>query len=187
MPHTTFETALGPCAIAWNDDKITAFQLPDANLPGAPSPPPEFVQKIIDRVRQHLQGELQDFRDIPVDLTGSGEFAQKVLAATRAIPTGHTTTYAEMAKELQSPGAARAVGQALGKNPIPLLIPCHRILAAGGKSGGFSAPGGVATKSRLLQLEGAATNTPIQFEPFIAPVSPPPTNAAIQHPARRPP
>ena len=116
------------------------------------------VLKIIKRVRKHLKGELQDFRDIPVDLGGVGPFVQKVCEAARKIPAGQTVTYADLAKPWAGPSLARAVGRALGRNPIPLIIPCHRVMAAHGKPGGFSAFGGRVTKAKLLAIEGAVVN-----------------------------
>jgi methylated-DNA-[protein]-cysteine S-methyltransferase len=109
-------------------------------------------------VRKHLEGGHQDFRDILVDLDGVGPFVRKVCEAARNITVGQTVTYAELANALGQPTAARAVGQALGKNPIPLIIPCHRVLAAHGKPGGFSAFGGRVTKAKLLAIEGAVVN-----------------------------
>jgi methylated-DNA-[protein]-cysteine S-methyltransferase len=114
-------------------------------------------------VCKHLQGELQDFRDITVDLERAGPFVQKVCEAAREIPVGHTVTYADLANTLGLPTGARAVGDALGKNPIPLIIPCHRVLAAAGKPGGFSAYGGRVTKAKLLAIEGAVVNLCLDF------------------------
>ena len=113
---------------------------------------------IIERVRKHLQGQLQDFRDIPVDLEGAGPFVRKVCEAARKIPAGQTLTYLEVAKTIGYDNSARSVGQALGRNPIPLIIPCHRVAAAHGKPGGFSAYGGRVTKAKLLAIEGAVVN-----------------------------
>jgi methylated-DNA-[protein]-cysteine S-methyltransferase len=168
-----FETPLGSCAIAWEepDDPraapaVTRFQLPEAapkrtetriarNAGArAASPPPPRIVEVICRVCQHLRGDVQDFRDVVVDLDGAGPFARRVYEAARLIPAGQTTTYGELAKAVNRPAAARAVGQALGRNPIALIIPCHRVLAAGGRPGGFSAHGGLATKARLLAVEG---------------------------------
>lgn len=172
IAYCLFETPLGSCGIAWSESAdvggpptVTHFQLPEgavgqtelriAQRSGArPGPAPPQIAELIDRVRQHLQGDVQDFRDVVVDLNGVGSFARKVYEAARAIPIGETVTYGELAKTLKCPNAARAVGQALGRNPVALLIPCHRILAAGGKPGGFSAHGGQATKARLLEVEG---------------------------------
>jgi methylated-DNA-[protein]-cysteine S-methyltransferase len=98
---------------------------------------------------------MEDFSDIELDLEESPPFARQVYKAARKIPLGQTRTYGQIAKSAGSPGAARAVGHALGQNPIALIVPCHRVLAAGGKKGGFSAHGGCATKARMLEIEGA--------------------------------
>jgi len=173
IAYCLFDTPLGPCGIAWRDDgaenvspAVTSFQLPEATAQameakiaresgGYPSSaPPPAIAALIERIRKHFEGNADDFRDIAVDLDGMGPFARRVYAAARAIPPGQTMTYGEIAEVLARPGAARAVGQALGKNPIPLIIPCHRVLAAGGKPGGFSAAGGLTTKARMLDVEG---------------------------------
>src|SRR5947209_4208597 len=173
--YCIFETPLGWCAIAWHDGAdssaspaVTCLQLPEATVKltesriaqrssaRKPSAPPPQIAEIIDKVCKHFQGEVQDFRDIPVNLDGSDPFARRVYEAARNIPAGQTGTYGETAKLLGQPAAARDVGQALAKNPIALIIPCHRVVAAGGKPGGFSARGGPATKAKMLALEGAA-------------------------------
>ncbi|BBA36297.1 methylated-DNA-protein-cysteine methyltransferase [Methylocaldum marinum] len=178
-PHyCVFDTPLGPCGLAWRDGgpegappAVVSFQLPDATVQATeariaresgarPSSAPPAIAAIIERIRRHLGGEAEDFRDIEVGLDHVGPFARQVYAAARAIPAGRTATYGEIAEAVARPGAARAVGQALGKNPIPLIIPCHRVLAAGGKPGGFSAPGGLATKSRMLAVEGVSWGLP---------------------------
>ena len=162
-----FETAGGFCGIAWNDLGITRFQLPARTaeaaergllrrVPGAASgtPTPE-VAETVAAVKRYFDCEAVDFSSVRLDLAGQDEFFQRIYAATRRVGWGHTTTYGTLAKELGAgPEAARDVGQAMAKNPVPLLIPCHRVLAAGGKVGGFSAPGGSATKIRMLELEG---------------------------------
>ncbi len=170
-PYFIFDSPLGPCGIAWTargaQTAVTHFQLPEASAEITKSrlarnsgasessaAPPEITQ-IIERVCRHLRGELEDFRDVAVDLKGTEPFARRVFEAAREIEAGQTRTYGDVAKTLGQPHAAQAVGQALGSNPIPLIIPCHRVLAAGGKLGGFSAPGGRATKERLLEIEGA--------------------------------
>jgi O-6-methylguanine DNA methyltransferase len=167
-----FETPLGWCAIGWSESgdipHVTSFWLPEATREGtgarvaarcgshSPSATPAEIAEVIHRVLWHLEGKIQDFRNVEVDLSGISPFPRRVLELTRQIPAGETRTYGELARVLGQPYAARAVGQALGRNPIPLIIPCHRVLAAGGKPGGFSAPGGRATKARLLALEGPA-------------------------------
>jgi O-6-methylguanine DNA methyltransferase len=168
-----FETPLGQCGIAWarsdgGQFAIRFFQLPEATprltesriaercgVVGA-SRPPAAVSAMIKRICRHLEGTPQDLADIPLDLRDLPDFARKVYIAARKIRAGQTRTYGDLAKAVGSPGAARAVGQALGRNPVALLVPCHRVLAANNKPGGFSAHGGCATKSRLLALEGRA-------------------------------
>jgi methylated-DNA-[protein]-cysteine S-methyltransferase len=159
MPHATFSTALGVCAIAWSDAGLTRFLLPDPERRSGgdtESEPPPWVEQIIERVRRHLTGEPQDFSDVRYDFGRMSAFNQKVLRAALAVKPGHTATYGDLAAAMsESPSASRAVGSALGANPWPLLIPCHRILAATGKMTGFSGPGGVSTKVKLLAVEGA--------------------------------
>ena len=175
--YCLFETPLGACGIAWREPAdsgsgpiLTAVQLPEdtpkrtesriARKAGSakPSAPPPEIAKIIEKIRRHLQGEMQDFRGIAVDLSGVEAFAREVYGAAREIPAGQTRTYGEIAKSLGQPSAAQEVGQALSQNPIPIIVPCHRVSAANGKLGGFSAPGGRATKLKLLALEGAPVN-----------------------------
>jgi len=177
VAYCLFETPLGWCGIAWSGNPspdtpyaVTSFQLPEATADLTESrivqnsgavksrKIPEQVIDINERVCKHLKGALQDFRDVPVDLDGVGSFVRKVCEAAREIPVGQTVTYADLANALGQPTATRAVGRALGGNPIPLIIPCHRVLAAGGKPGGFSAYGGRATKAKLLAIEGAVVN-----------------------------
>jgi methylated-DNA-[protein]-cysteine S-methyltransferase len=159
MPHATFNTPLGTCAIAWNESGLTRFLLPDPERRGGgntEAEPPSWVREIIDRVQRHLVGEAQDFADVRFDFTRVPEFVRSVLRATLDIKPGHTATYGEIATAIGQPiAASRAVGSALGDNPWPLLIPCHRVLAATGKMTGFSGPGGIATKIKLLAVEGA--------------------------------
>jgi methylated-DNA-[protein]-cysteine S-methyltransferase len=177
--YCLFETPLGSCAIAWSEGgnpstppAVTFFQLPEATSKRtesriarnagarAASAPPPRIAEVIQKVCQHLRGDVQDFRDVAIDLDGAGLFARQVYEAARLIPAGQTTTYGELARAVSRPAAARAVGQALGQNPIALIIPCHRVLAAGGKPGGFSAHGGRATKARLLAVEGVTFDAP---------------------------
>ena len=158
MPHATFATPLGTCAIAWSDAGLTRFLLPEPErgTSDTETEPPAWVAAVIERVKRHLAGDAQDFADLPYDFGRMPEFNRAVLRATLQVKAGHTATYGEIATNIgQPPAASRAVGAALGANPLPLLIPCHRIVAAGGKMTGFSGPGGVATKARLLALEGA--------------------------------
>jgi len=166
--HTLFDTPIGVCGIAWGPGGVVAVQLPEADaartrarllkgLPPLPelSPPPATVQAAIEGIQALLMGEARDLREVPLDMTRLTPFQREVYAMARAIPPGQTRTYGEMAQALGDAGLARAVGQALGHNPFAPVVPCHRVLAAGARSGGFSARGGVATKLRMLQIEGA--------------------------------
>lgn len=171
MPETklylTFETAGGACGIAWNSAGIARFQLPTRSaestarnmqrrLPGgAPGSPPPQVLDAVAAVRKYFLGTEVDFSGFILDLEEQSDFFRQIYAAARRVAWGQTTTYGTLAKELGvGPEAARDVGQAMARNPIPLIIPCHRVLAAGGKVGGFSAPGGAAAKVRMLEIEG---------------------------------
>jgi methylated-DNA-[protein]-cysteine S-methyltransferase len=158
-----FETPLGACGIWWGVRGITRVQLPEVAGPDNGIEPPPEVRDAIDRITRLLTGEPVDLSDLPLDMDGLPELHRRVYDIARRIPPGETRTYGQVAAELGDPGAARAVGQALGRNPFPIVVPCHRVLAAGGKSGGFSAPGGVATKMRLLEIEGAIEPT-LPFE-----------------------
>lgn len=170
-----FPTAIGSCGLAWTTRGISALQLPAATeaatrgllrrLVGdvAESAPPPTVAAAIARIQALLQGARDDLADIALDLDGVEPFAQTVYDVTRRIPPGATLTYGAVAARIGEPGAARAVGAALGRNPVAIIIPCHRVLAAGGADGGFSAPGGAATKRRLLEIEGAITPQPDLF------------------------
>jgi methylated-DNA-[protein]-cysteine S-methyltransferase len=165
--YAVFETVGGFCGIGWNDVGITHFQLPtrteDATehlmhrrAPAAvrTTPTPEVAQAI-EAAKRYFAGEAIDFSGFTLDLAGQEPFFRQIYDATRRIGWGRTTTYGTLAKELGAgPEAARDVGQAMANNPVPLIIPCHRVLAAGGKLGGFSAPGGSSAKERMLALEG---------------------------------
>lgn len=169
MRHTLiFDTAFGRCAIAWHDAGLTAVRLPDEDrhllaslarqAPTATPWPdadalPGWVADAVRDIRRLLAGEPQDLKHVPIDLRATGVFERRVYAAAQALPPGHTCTYGELALALGDPAAMRAVGHALGNNPWPLVVPCHRVTAAGGKLGGFSAPGGNETKRQLLVLE----------------------------------
>ena len=162
-----FATPLGRCALVWRGDAIVGAALPEADdaamrrslarrFPGAVgAEPPPFVAAAAERVVRHFSGEPQDFSELPLDLSAGSDFERAVYAAALAIPCGETRTYGDLARTVGQPGGAQAVGLALGRNPVPILVPCHRILAAAGRSGGFSAPGGVSTKFRMLEIERA--------------------------------
>ena len=163
-----FDTAIGCCAVGWNGTRIIQVSLPEDSpdatrrrmsnrLAGsAEQLPPDVVQKAIERIVAMLDGSGDDLADIEVDLSGVGDFRRAVYRVTRRIRPGTTLSYGAIATELELPvAAARAVGRALGQNPCPIIVPCHRVLAADGSMHGFSATGGVLTKRRMLQLEGA--------------------------------
>ncbi len=164
--YTLFPTAIGPCAVAWTERGICAIQLPDADeerttrllrarIPSAePATPTRDVALAIRRIREHLAGSAQDLTTIRLDTSRLGAFDARIYELARRIPTGQTVTYGELARRAGSPGAARAVGVSMGRNPYPIVVPCHRVVAKGG-AGGFSAPGGLLTKARLLAAEGA--------------------------------
>ena len=163
----SFDTLLGTCAVAWSADGLLGVQLPEVSalrtrdrlarrFPDAlPLEPPPAVQQAIAAMQALLQGTPNDLLHIALDLHGVPAFHQRVYALARAILPGATRTYGDLATELGDPSAARAVGQALGQNPFPIVVPCHRVLAARGAMGGFSANGGVETKRRMLAIEGA--------------------------------
>ncbi len=164
---TLFETAIGRCGIAWGERGIAGVYLPESTerqtrarllrrFPGAAeSTPPAEVQGAVEAIAALLAGERRDLSAIPLDLDGVPDFHRRVYDIARTIPPGETLTYGEVARRLGDPAQARAVGQALGQNRHPIVVPCHRVLAAGGRTGGFSAPGGTSTKLRLLEIEGA--------------------------------
>jgi methylated-DNA-[protein]-cysteine S-methyltransferase len=156
MPRATFPTALGACALSWSDAGLTGFELPAALGRDDDAPVPAALAPLVARVQQHLAGQLQDFSDVRYDFARVPEFHREVYRATLGVKAGQTASYGDVAARLgQPPGASRAVGAALGTNPWPLLVPCHRIVSAAGKMTGFSGPGGVKTKLKLLALEGA--------------------------------
>ncbi|MDB6095659.1 MAG: methylated-DNA--protein-cysteine methyltransferase [Verrucomicrobia bacterium] len=157
MPRATFETALGRCAISWELSGLIGFELPGALArEGDTADAPGNVAAIISQAQEHLAGKLRDFSDAPYDFSRVPGFAKAVYCATLAVKAGQTASYGNIATALgQPPAASRAVGAALGANPWPLLVPCHRIVAADGKMTGFSGPGGIKTKLRLLALEGS--------------------------------
>lgn len=156
MPAFVFETSLGPAAIEWDGPKVLRFCIPGSgSLPANPlASAPRHIRTLTDRVVLHCAGSPQDFRDAPLDFTRVPPFAAKVYQALRATPHGSTVGYGELAERAGSPGASRAVGTAMAKNPWPLLVPCHRVLAEGGRLGGYSAGNGLGSKVQLLALDG---------------------------------
>lgn len=169
---TSFYTAIGPCGIGWSHRGIRYLNLPENSLSelrdlmkkktglARQSPPPSWVEEIIDRVKMHLRGERQDFSDIQLDLDKTSKFCSKIYKTTRKLKAGAVASYGDIAQEINSPKAARAVGQALGKNPVGIIIPCHRVISRNKKIGGFSAFGGKHTKEKMLAAEGVSLKGP---------------------------
>ncbi|WP_236795975.1 methylated-DNA--[protein]-cysteine S-methyltransferase [Amycolatopsis sp. GM8] len=170
-----FGTAIGHCGIAWGEGGVVGVRLPDgsagltrarlhASYPdAAETEPPEPVRQAIADIVALLRGESRDLLQIPLDLGGVPDFHRRVYEIARTIPPGKTLTYGDVASRLGMPGSAQAVGRALGRNPFPIVVPCHRVLGADGKMVGFSAPGGVETKRRMLVIEGARADEPTLF------------------------
>jgi methylated-DNA-[protein]-cysteine S-methyltransferase len=171
--YHVFETAMGFCAIAWSDAGIARFQLPTKSAETAerlmrrrafgaePGAPPDGVADIVEAAKRYFDGEEADFSQVQLDLAGQDAFFAQIYDALRRVGWGRTTTYGALAKEVGAGRErARDVGEAMARNPAPLIIPCHRVLAAGGKIGGFSAPGGSKTKARMLELEGVRVGPP---------------------------
>jgi methylated-DNA-[protein]-cysteine S-methyltransferase len=161
-----FETRIGTCAVAWGPHGVTAIRLPALNVsdtreaiaaarPAAVETSPDAPMAMaIDAMKTLISGTASQLDSIALDMTGVPPFHRRVYEAARQIAPGSVLTYGDVARRLGQPGAARAVGQALGRNPFPIVVPCHRVVAANGRIGGFTAPGGVSTKQRLLAIEG---------------------------------
>lgn len=177
--HLVFETALGFIAIAWREAGLVRLCLPQRSRDSAErllhrrgpvdagsqaAVPPGWVEELVAAIRAYAAGEEVDFSGVPVDLSGVDDFHLAIYAEARRLAYGEVTTYGELARRAGHAGLARETGAALGANPVPLVIPCHRILAAGGRIGGFSAPGGSATKERMLKLEGVQVGPPPQAQ-----------------------
>jgi methylated-DNA-[protein]-cysteine S-methyltransferase len=172
-----FDTALGGCAIAWSESGVAGVQLPEADAAqtrrraqrrfgaDAGADPPPAIRQAITGIVALLAGESVDLSNIALDVEGIDAFDRRVYDAARRIAPGRTQTYGAIAAALGDPALARAVGQALGRNPFAIIVPCHRVLAADGRIGGFSAAGGAVTKRRLLLIEGArAGDAPDLFD-----------------------
>ena len=163
--YCIFETAIGLCGVAWSERGFVRFQLPDASGhsperrlrtfigDAAPAQPVAMVASLITQIRGYLTGEQTDFSAVPVDYGDIDDFRRRIYETARAVAWGQTVTYGILAERAGFPGAAQEVGQAMARNRVPIVIPCHRVLASGHKIGGFSAPGGILTKERLLALE----------------------------------
>ena len=174
--YTLFETAIGTCGIVWTARGVCGVQLPEKDAtatrarvqrrhPAAVEAAlPPAIRRAIDGIVALLAGEKRDLSDIAIDDERQSDFNKRVYAIVRQVPPGSTMTYGEVAERLGDKMLARDVGQAMGENPTPIIMPCHRVLAAGGKTGGFSAPGGIVTKLQLLTIEGAEPSGPTLFE-----------------------
>ncbi len=183
LSFTLFDTAIGCCGIVWSARGIAGVQLPEKSAQATRSrvlrrhstaretTAPADVQRVIDRIGALLRGEPIELSDIGLDSGAVSEFNRRVYDVARAIRPGATLSYGEIAERLGDRTLAREVAQALSENPYPIIVPCHRVLAAGGKMGGFSGPGGVRTKLRLLSIEGARYGEPGLFDrlPWVAP------------------
>lgn len=174
-----FDTYFGTCAIAWNEAGLTRVQLPEAT-PAATeacmrrggaerceASPPEYAAAAVGALQHYFADAGDDLSALQLDFGIVTDFNAAIYRALRAVPRGETVTYGDLAKQVGSPGAARAVGMAMGRNPWPVIVPCHRVLASGQKMGGFSAPGGTVTKERLLALEGVAVGGTPMFPGFL--------------------
>ena len=160
-----FETAVGRCGVVWRASRLAGVHLPGSGdaaaslrrrFPDAEeAPPPPSIAGAIEAITALLAGEPRDLAQVPLDVSAVPDFERRVYDAARAIPPGSVLTYGEVAARIGEPGAAQAVGRALGRNPFPVVVPCHRVVAADGKLGGFSAPGGRSTKLKLLAIERA--------------------------------
>lgn len=191
-----FATALGECALAWNDAGLTGVWLPETHPHGlrrrierrAPtpieSPPTAEVAHVIAAIRRLLDGAPMDLRTVRLDWSDVPEFARRVYAIARDVGPGRVVSYGAIARELGGDADARSVGQALGANPFPIVVPCHRVIAADGRLGGFSAPGGTTTKQRILAIEKARpVGPPGLFDEPEAPLEPVAGSATIRPPA----
>lgn len=163
-----FDTAFGTCAIAWSVGGLTRVRLPQADASALAArlaenaqawdiavPLPEMAAAAVEAITRYMTGARVDFRGVKLDWGSVPGYNARIYRALARVPYGTTTTYGALAAEIGKPNAARAVGMAMGRNPWPVVIPCHRVLASGQQLGGFSAPGGVTTKVSLLRLEGA--------------------------------
>lgn len=186
IAFTVFGTPIGACALAWGHRGIVGVQLPRADEagmrrrlarlhPGADeTAPPAAIEAVIASIEGLMSGRRDDLADAELDMRGLADFDRRAYAVARTVPPGATITYGEIAARLGEPGAARAVGRAMGANPFPIIVPCHRVLGADGKMGGFSADGGIVTKARLLSIERARIDdAPLLFDQLPITVKPP--------------
>ena len=170
MHSTTSATALGDFTVVWTDAGVRRVFLPGndatelaerlAGFGASSAEPTNAIAAVLDQIEDYAEGQVVDFTSVPLDLDGVADFHRRCYAHLLTFAWGQTTTYGEMARHLGDVNLSRAVGQAMGANPIPLIIPCHRVLAAGNGAGGFSAPGGATTKRIMLALEGVQIGAP---------------------------
>ncbi len=170
MSHSycLFETGIGTCAVAWTERGLKRVQLPDTDATATErhvsgeagrssrTDPPPSILECVQLLQAYFRGDRIDFRGVRLDDEGISQFNTKIYRALSEVAYGTTTTYGALARSVGAPGASRAVGVAMARNPWPIVIPCHRVLASGQRIGGFSAPGGQMTKERLLTLEGSS-------------------------------
>jgi O-6-methylguanine DNA methyltransferase len=191
---TLFNTSLGSCAIAWNDVGVVCVNLPEADEAAlimrlrsrfagvVESAPTAKIKRVVKQISALLEGRSADLSNVLLDMSAVPAFHQQVYAMARQIPSGKTLSYSEVAARLGKPGGARAVGQAMGRNPFPIIVPCHRVLAANGKIGGFTANGGIDTKQRMLEIEGALLGKAATVVKVARPASHPyNVRAALKH------
>jgi methylated-DNA-[protein]-cysteine S-methyltransferase len=174
--YALFDTAIGRCGIAWGRNGVIALQLPEhtdsatrtrllRHCPTAEeADPPNSSARAIDDIAALLRGEKKSLRAVQLDMSRVNAFCARVYETARAIPPGATRTYGDIARAIGDPDGARAVGQALGRNPFPIVVPCHRVVGANDKLVGFSANGGIRTKLKMLKIEGWRENEPSLFE-----------------------
>ena len=171
LHYCLIATALGPVGLAWSVAGLARLQLPDADAVGTrarllrgieavEAHPPEALAPAVAALQRYFTGVPTEFAAVPLDFTGIAAFPRQLYEEMRKLRWGETLTYGELAARVGVPGAAQAVGRAMGANPLPVIVPCHRVLASHGKLGGFSAPGGGRTKLRLLEMEGVFVGAP---------------------------
>lgn len=170
MEFTIFDTALGHFALGWTERGVARLSLPGeskaaiaarfGDLGALPGQPDRRIDAVLDRIEDYAEGEPVDFADCPLDIAGVPDFHRRCYEKLMDVRWGQTVTYGDLARHLGDVNLSRAVGQAMGANPIPVIIPCHRVLASDGRPGGFSAPGGATAKVRMLALEGVHVGTP---------------------------
>jgi methylated-DNA-[protein]-cysteine S-methyltransferase len=167
LAFAVFDTAIGDCALIWGEHGVVGAMLPEPDVRGriarrfpeaSETTPDAAIGEAIAAVQALMRGESADLTGVDLDYRDAPDLHRRVWDIARCIPPGETLTYGDIARRLGDVALSQQVGQALGRNPIPIIVPCHRVLAASGKSGGFSAPGGVTTKMRMLSIEKARTS-----------------------------